>query len=205
MVKSNQIEEFINYNFIPFSKRQCIKRIFFIGIASYTLCILGLLSVPWVVVTSLLFCIPALFLLLLTKSNDLKLNRFLCDGIYHMTMSIIFNLAAYRVVAWKNGTMPALLMVFMSLLILSYVVCTLVVHLSIKHQYYRANATSRKVSLLAFGGCLLGSMVARLSLNNADQQLAVTLLSTILLLLSFVIGIGGLNLLKAWLYLRGTD
>ena len=200
MLKSNQIEEFINYNFIAFSKKQCVKRIFYIGIASYTLCILGLLSICWVAVSSLLFCIPALFLLLLTKSNALKLNRFLCDGIYYTTMSIILNLAAYRVVEWGNGPKPALLIIFVLLLTLSYAIFTLVVYLSIKHQRYRTNATNRKVSFLAFVGCLLGTMVARFSLNDVGQQLAVTLLSAILLLLSFVVGIGGLNLLKAWLY-----
>ena len=202
MVNLNSIEEFIEYNFIPFSKVQCIKRIFYTGIASYIICVLGFLSARWVVAVSFLFCISALFLLLLTKSNDLKLNRFLCDGIYHTAMSILLNLAAYRVVAWKNGPKPALLIVFVLLLILSYAIFTLIVYLSIKQQRYCANATNRKVSLLAFGGCLLGTMVARLSLNGVSQELAVVLLSAILLLLSFVIGIGGLNLLKAWLYMR---
>ena len=54
MVNNKQINAFINYNYIPFNKKQCIKRIILIWLFSAMLSIISNMKVFWIL---LLGCI----------------------------------------------------------------------------------------------------------------------------------------------------
>ena len=207
MVNSENIEDFINYNFTPFAKSQCIRRVLIIWAISISVGVIGRNNRSWLVVIG---CISAavslLFVYLLVAASLTRNARFLCDGVSYAYISVLLCIAAYRVIAFQIGGSGLLLIVLLGLWLISISLYTLLVFLNIKHGKYGNVPQKQNAVLLPFAGGLLGMGVVRLFLSDISQKTAIFLLSAILLLLSLLSSVGSVNLLKAILAKKiGTE
>ena len=198
MVEHEKISKFINYNYTPFDKKQCLKRLFIVWITSVALSLLGEKNIPWMLMLGLIdLSISIMFITLMARYNQLQIARYLCDGIFYLYMSVTLNLASYRIMAIQNGSNWMLATILMSLLMICICIFVYIVFLNIKSENYSEKSIpKRTISLQCLGG-IVGVFVARSLLPGQSQQEALTLLSYMLLILSFIMGIPSITLLKA--------
>ena len=203
MVNNKNIEAFINYNYIPFSKSQCLKRLIFIWAISILLCFIGYFNILWIIFLVIFnLVISVLFLTIIIKFSSSKNSRFLCDGFFWLYTSMLINLVSYRLMTLLIGENPLLLIILLLLLLVCIFIFSLVVLSNIKADNYNIATVNNKTSLLPFLGGLFGTLVARIFLQGQSEQAGVSILAFALLILSFIISIPSINLLKVFLYKR---
>jgi len=197
MVKN--IEDFINYAYTPMRKKQCIKDLLFIWAASIIVCMLGQRKVFWIAslgITAL--SVTAYFAFLMVERIDAKETKFICEGISSLHIAVLFNLGSYRVMVLGSEPKPFLMLLFLLLLIISILVFLLVVKRNIKRAFYSTEQKNTKTALWSLVGGASGIISARIFLADVIAQKPTVFFSSILLLLSFAIGSGSLNLLKVY-------
>ena len=170
------------------------------------LCLLGEEFMLWVVpigILTLLF--SSLFIVLLVKYSQSQISRYLCDGVFCLYISIILNLASYRVMTLHSDSSCGLAILLMSLLVACIIISLFVVFFNIKSGKYSEAAPSKGIASLPFLGSAIGILVSRLLLQGQTQQEALSLLACVLLILSFIMSIPSLNLLKALFYKQYKD
>lgn len=203
MVNGENIDAFINYNYVPFSKTQTIKRIIMIWISSVALCFLGKGSMLWVIPTGIVsLTISVFFAVLITKYNFSKTSRYMCDGVFYLYMSIILNLASYRVMTLKIGANWLLLIILLLLLLACILLFMIVTLLNIKAGRFVQKNASKKVVSLPFICGLCGILVAKFVLQEQTQEATLQMGAILLLILSFVVSIPSVNLLRVVMYRR---
>ena len=98
MVNNKNILAFLNYNYTPFSKVQCIKRALMVWAASAALCLVNQPFELWIVPLAIAnVMVSMLFTALMAKFSQTQSARYLCDGIFYLYMAVLLNLASYRV------------------------------------------------------------------------------------------------------------
>lgn len=196
----NNITHFIDYNFVPFSKGQCIKRMMFIW----------LLNIPFyffknsILFLGLFFSIINLivsvcFIRLIYKFADSKSSRFICDGIMYLYISILLITFSYIALTFVIGEKILLLCILLCALLLFVFLFTKLVYKYIMEDRYNVRSGNKKINSLPFIGAFSAILLARLFLNDISNNLAVTLFSMCLLFLAFIISIGSINLVKVLL------
>ena len=203
MKNTEQISSFIMYNYIPFDKKQCIKRLLVIWVTSFILCFINGPTLPWVLTIGLTdICLSVILVSLIVRYSQSQTSRYLCDGFFWLYISVFLNLTAYKIMVFQGNSNWTLAIV----LILSLMVCIfffiLVTLLNIRSGKYSKTNFSKKIVSLPFFCSAIAVLTARLSLQGASQQVALKALAYILLLLSFVTSVPSINLLKAWFYKR---
>ena len=111
MVKRESIISFMNYNYTPFSIKQCLIRIVLVWVLS-ALCCIGEFS--WLIIYIIIFFDIAISAVFGTLSK--KISRYLCDGLFCLYVSIILNQAAYRVLTLLVDVNWSLSLIFLALL-----------------------------------------------------------------------------------------
>lgn len=199
MVKRESIISFMNYNYTPFSIKQCLIRIVLVWVLS-ALCCIGEFS--WLIIYIIIFfdiAISAVFGTLMIKFSSKKISRYLCDGLFCLYVSIILNQAAYRVLTLLVDVNWSLSLIFLALLILCVCTFLILVFYNIKCDKYNIQSSAKKSFLFSFVGSGCGLLFAKLFLQDISNNHAILLVSILLLLLSFITSIGSLNLLKIFL------
>lgn len=205
MVNKNNMDAFLSHNYVPFRKTQCFMRILWIWGIGLSVGLLGTENEVWI--TSVILAnilISSRFFFLLTRESSTRNARFICDGVFYAYISVMLCVASYRVVALCAGDNLLLLISFLILLLINNVIHILIVYSHIKKNSYGNTFHNQKKILLPFAGGLLGMFAARLLLHNLTQDIAIMMIVICLLLLSFLFGIGSINLLKAILYKQQT-
>lgn len=196
----NNLVAFINYNYIPFSKSQCIKRLVTIWLLSIGVSLVGTHTIIWSLVFSVInIVVSIIFIVLILKFSLSKIARFLCDGITFLYIAIILNLGSYKFLTLLVEENWMLCLIFLSFLLMDITIFTIVVYKNIKSNKYSAQSNSKKVIWLPFVSTTCGILASRFFLQDASQETNIILVSTILLFLSFITGIPSINLLKAFL------
>lgn len=158
-----QIDAFLKFNYIPFSKTQCIKRLVLAWAAGAVLCFLGGLAAPWIL-TAAAVCllISALFVALTVKYSQSQMSRYLCDGVFWLYISVILNLASYCVTALITGSNWVLLALQVTVLAAFILAFVPVVVSNIKHSKYTETAAPPKTALLPYLAAALGMGAAKI-------------------------------------------
>ena len=196
----NNITHFIDFNFVPFSKSQCIKRI---------MCI-WLLNIPFyffknsILFIGLFFLIINLiisicFIRLIYKFADSKSSRFICDGIMCLYVSILLVTFSYIALTFVIGEKILLLCILLCTLFLFVFLFTKLVYKYIMEDRYDVRLGNKRINSLPFIGAFSAVLLARLFFNDISNNLAVTVFSMCLLFLAFIISIGSINLVKVLL------
>ena len=197
MVTHRNIDDFVNFHYIPFCKAQCVRRILAIWVIGLAISVLGLHNRNWL---AIIICVNAMITLafsyLVIKAGANRKSRFLCDGIYYAYLSVLLCIAAYRVISLQIGENKILLILLLGLWSICILLFALIVFLHIKHGRYRNPPQVQKEIIFPFFGGIIGIAVAKFYLRGTSQETMFLILSVVLLLLSFLVGIGSLNLLK---------
>ena len=206
MIDKKQIAEFVNYGYKPFSKKECIKRIFLIWILSTALCFLGQNNTVWFIVLFLInFFITVGFTYLLIKKSQEKSSRFLCDGTAYLYYSILLNLAAYRFLTLFSPPNILLAISLLAVLPVCIILLLMLVYRNIKKDRYNKNYIATGACGLPFLLGILGFTTAKVFMKDVDQESSILIIAVCLVFLSGLMSIGSFNFLKFILLRRISD
>lgn len=202
MEKQDNIKSFIDYKFVPFKKSQCLKRIIIIWLIGFILCFLGTGTSAWLIAISIYNIIDSvvLFALLFKYSNN-KISRFICDGVTYLHVSVLLNLASYRVIVIFSKDDWRLALILILLLLICICAALFIVLSNIKKNNYSDSGSKYKgIIPVIFGAG--GLLFAQAFLQGLTQNSIINLLAILLMLLSLLIGMGSVQLLKVYFSLR---
>ncbi len=190
------IENFINYNYIPYSRRQCVKRTIWLLISCAVCGNVGGLSYAWICVGALIFFAAVAVLINNGRKNKGAMQqRFIADGVFYLAISLTLNLLSYRTYTVSKGENLLLLLVLLGILAASMTAMLSVIHRNIeKDNYSKKNAVGTSAGSMIFSA--LGVLLAPFILAGQSQDTYIMIIASILLFLSVLIGVGALNLLK---------
>ena len=181
------MDAFVSYGYTPFRKGQCVKRILFLWALSAGVCFIGERRVWAVGLAAGAVCVSVFFAVLIVRHSSTKRARFLCDGVFSLYLSLLFNLAAYRLFALETGDSWMMAVGFLLLLFGCVLVFLFITFRNIKKGVFSKEPTAKQTAILA----------ARFLLTGQPQQTVFRLTGALLLILSLLISIPGINILKA--------
>lgn len=203
MVNKKNILAFLNYNYMPFSKAQFIKRALMVWAAGAALCLVNQPLKLWIaplVITNVI--VSMLFTALVAKFSQTQPARYLCDGIFYLYMAVLLNLASYRVMTLQIGSNWLLAIILIGMLAICILAYLLITFSNIKSgRFLRENYSKAGASLPIICGSA-GILAARALLQGQSQNVALTFIACVLLILSLIMGIPSVNILKVVLYRR---
>lgn len=205
MVNNQKINAFIDYQYTPFRKGQCVKRLIIIWLLSAAFCLIGDCAAAWAIFLGVFnVLVSALYIALIVKYAQSKASRFLCDGFFYLYLAMILNFASYRIMTLQSGSNWLLLIFLLSLLLICIVIFLFVVFYHIKADQFNPEnpANNRKAGPLPYllGGC--GILAANILFKGQSEQVGLMILSFALLILSLLLGIGSLQFLRLMLMIK---
>ena len=199
MINTENVQKFIDYNYVCFSKKQCVKRVLIMLLFSTIVCILKPQKWACVLFFGLAYLLISIFFiyLILKRPND-KISRFWCDGFFYLFISIILNFLSYKVLSFRKENILWVGLAFLLLLFLFIMLLVLIAFINIKNNKYEKEKRINKIYPFVFA--LLALIISKALLRDLSGAETWQIVSGCLLLLSFMTSIGSLNLLKAYLY-----
>ena len=182
---------------MPFRKGQCVKRILFLWVLSAGVCFIGERRVWAVGLAAGAVCVSVFFAVLIVRHSSTKRARFLCDGVFSLYLSLLFNLAAYRLFALETGDSWMMAVGFLLLLFGCVLAFLFITFRNIKKGVFSKEPTAKQTAILPAAGGAVGVLAARFLLAGQPQQTVFRLTGALLLILSLLISIPGINILKA--------
>ena len=197
------IQHFLDHQYIPFSKKQCIQRILLIWALSLVPVFVGKQAVTWAFVLAVPnLIISILFVLLILRYPQSRMARYLCDGITFLHLAVLLMLSAYRIIAFASGKNVLLLLLLAALLLVDLLVFFFLTLRNIAADKYRPDNANSCGAVIPYVFGAVGIVFAGVFLTSQRQKTALTILAVCLMILSLLIGIGSLNLLKAYFSFR---
>lgn len=199
MNKKN-IQNFIDYNYVPLSRSVCIKRILILWIFNIPFYLLDKFSFFVGIIFSIVnLFVSAVFIKIAKNKTDNKESKFLCDGIACLYYSIILNIASYIALSFNNGYNYFLLITLILSLAVCIAVFVLLIFKFIKDDKYNKNSGVGKYALIPFCGGLFGISLGRLFFSGNDNtQAGIIVIAMCLLFISYMLSIGSLNFVKLY-------
>lgn len=137
------------------------------------------------------------FVLLIARHSSAKRARFLCDGVFCLYLSLLFNLAAYRLFALETGESWMLAAGFLLLLFGCMLAFLFITFRNIKKGAFSKTPAAQRAAILPTAGGVLGVLVARFLLTDLPQRSLFRLLGALLLFLSLLMSLPSINIVKA--------
>lgn len=191
------MDAFVSYGYTPFRKGQCIKRGLCLWALSAGVCFIGERRVWSVGLAAGAVCVSVFFAALIVRYSSTKRARFLCDGVFSLYLSLLFNLAAYRLFALETGDSWMMAVGFLLLLFGSILAFLFITFRNIKKGVFSKTPAAKQTALIPAAGGALGILVARFLLTDLPQRSVFLLLGALLLCLSLLMSIPSVNILKA--------
>ena len=190
------IENFINYNYTPYSSKQCLKRAIWLLIACAVCVFVGGLSYAWIFIGALIFCAAVSVLIHNGRKNKGTMQqRFIGDGVFYLAMSLTLNLLSYRTFTAGKGENLLLLLSLLAILAASIATTHKIIQRNIaKNNYANGNAGGTSAGIIIFSA--LGVMLAPFILAGQTQDAYIMIIASVLLLCSILCGVGALNMMK---------
>ena len=199
------LQHFLDYHYIPFSKKQCGQRIVLLWALSLVPVFVGTRRAVWAFVLAVPnIIIGILFVFLILRYPRSRMSRYLCDGVTFLHLAVLLMLSAYRIITYESGKNVLLLLLLAAVLALDLLLFFFLTLQNIAADKYRPdNANSDGVVIpYVFGA--VGIVFAGVFLTSQRQKTALTILAVCLMILSLLIGIGSLNLLKAYFFWKNV-
>lgn len=205
-LSTEDIAAYLDYNYIPFKKTQCVGRIFIVLLSGAGLCLIRERSLLWAVPVGLLsLLITAAFIVLMVRFSRLRISRYLCDGAFGLYIAVIMNLGAYRCTALQAGSSVLRLIAMLGLLLI-WAVAFAAITISWIRAGKFSNADPSKPNFWLPGLFVFAGMgLARVFLQGRSQQTVFAVITGGLLILSLIMGMISSNLLKAWFCAKHMD
>lgn len=197
-LSTEDIAAYLDYNYIPFKKTQCVGRIFIVLLSGTGLCLIRERSLLWAVPVGLLgLLITAAFIVLMVRFSRLRISRYLCDGIFGLYIAVIMNLGAYRCTALQAGSSVLRLIAMLGLLLIWAAAFAAITVSWIRAGKFSSSDPSKPNFWLPGLFVFAGMGLARVFLQGRSQQTVFAVITVGLLVLSLVMGVTGSFLLKA--------
>ena len=203
MEVNQNILDFINYQYVPFSKKQCGCRILYLWLASVVLCLLPPHKPSW------FFCIfsgtvfvSGVFIYIMVKLANKQTSRFLCDGLYCLYLSILLTMAAYRINPYMYGYKVLKLVLFLLGLLVCVGLFLLLTFKNIKNGKFGTQSKSSIVPFIPYLFGFLGISFGKMIFPTLSEQQGTELFSLAILFLAYLVSIPSLQLLKFILAVR---
>ena len=197
MAVNQNILDFINYKYVPFSKGQCGCRILYLWLVGVALCLLPPHKPSW------FFCIflctafvSGIFIYLSVKLADKQTSRFLCNGLYFLYLSVFLTLAAYRINAYACGPNGLKLVLFLLGLLVSMGLFLLLIFKNIKDGKYGAQPQNSSTPIMLAFFAVLGTSLGKIIFSALSEQQGLQMISIVVLLIACLVGIPTHDLLK---------
>ena len=205
-LSTEDIAAYLDYNYIPFKKTQCVGRIFIVLLSGAGLCLIRERSLLWAVPVGLLsLLITAAFIVLMVRFSRLRISRYLCDGIFGLYIAVIMNLGAYRCTALQAGSSVLRLIAMLGLLLIWAAAFAAITVSWIRAGKFSNTNPSKPNFWLPGLFVFAGMGLARVFLQGRSQQTVFAVITVGLLVLSLVMGVTGSFLLKAWFCAKHMD
>ena len=205
-LSTEDIAAYLDYNYIPFKKTQCVGRIFIVLLSGAGLCLIRERSLLWAVPVGLLsLLITAAFIALMVRFSSLRISRYLCDGIFGLYIAVIMNLGAYRCTALQAGSSVLRLIAMLALLLMWAAAFAAITVSWIRAGKFSSSDPSKPNFWLPGLFVFAGMGLARVFLQGRSQQTVFAVITGGLLILSLVMGMTGSFLLKAWFCAKHMD
>mgnify|MGYP004469945055 FL=1 len=205
-LSTEDIAAYLDYNYIPFKKTQCIGRIFIVLLSGAGLCLIRERSLLWAVPVGLLcLLITAAFIVLMVRFSRLRISRYLCDGIFGLYIAVIMNLGAYRCTVLQAGSSVLRLIAMLGLLLIWAAAFAAITVSWIRAGKFSSSDPSKPNFWLPGLFVFAGMGLARVFLQGRSQQTVFAVITVGLLILSLVMGMTGSFLLKAWFCTKHMD
>ena len=205
-LSTEDIAAYLDYNYIPFKKTQCVGRIFIVLLSGAGLCLIRERSLLWAVPVGLLsLLITAAFIVLMVRFSRLRISRYLCDGIFGLYIAVIMNLGAYRCTALQAGSSVLRLIAMLGLLLIWAAAFAAITVSWIRAGKFSSSDPSKPNFWLPGLFVFAGMGLARVFLQGRSQQTVFAVITGGLLILSLIMGMISSNLLKAWFCAKHMD
>ena len=205
-LNAEDIAAYLDYNYIPFKKTQCVGRIFIVLLSGAGLCLIRERSLLWAVPVGLLsLLITAAFIVLMVRFSRLRISRYLCDGIFGLYIAVIMNLGAYRCTALQAGSSVLRLIAMLGLLLIWAAAFAAITVSWIRAGKFSNTNPSKPNFWLPGLFVFAGMGLARVFLQGRSQQTVFAVITGGLLILSLIMGMISSNLLKAWFCAKHMD
>lgn len=190
------IENFINYNYTPYSRGQCVKRVIWLLMSCAVCGFVGGFSIVWLCISALIFCTAVVILINNGKNNKGTMQqRFIGDGVFYLAMSLTLNLLSYRTFTVGKGENLLLLLIILAILAVSMVATHSIIRKNIaKNNYAKGSSGSTATGAILFSA--LGVLVAPLIIAGQSQEVYIAIIASVFQLCSILLGVGALNLMK---------
>lgn len=205
-LSTEDIAAYLDYNYIPFKKTQCVGRIFIVLLSGTGLCLIRERSLLWAVPVGLLcLLITAAFIVLMVRFGSLRISRYLCDGTFGLYIAVVMNLGAYRCTALQAGSSVLRLIAMLGLLLIWAAAFAAITVSWIRAGKFSSSDPSKPNFWLPGLFVFAGMGLARVFLQGRSQQTVFAVITVGLLVLSLVMGVTGSFLLKAWFCAKHMD
>ena len=192
------IENFLNYNYKPFTKKHAVENILLSLFFSLWVCVVEVNRMQWFIIMfalNLLFMAMTIFLC--GRYLNERITRYVCDGSTLLILSIAWVLTGYRLLVFDKGENFLLLFVLFLLLICGDFLIIVLTLRNIKlNKYAKKQKSTAFVWIPTLGG-MIGIGVARMLFKDLEMQDVFFLVAVLFVLLSFVGCYGCVLCLKA--------
>lgn len=202
-MNQENLQHFLDHQYIPFSKKQCIQRILLIWALSLVPVFVGTQAVAWAFLLAVPnFIISILFVLLMLRYPQSRMARYLCDGVTFLQLSVLLMLSAYRIITFESGKNMLLLLILAAVLALDLLMFFFLTLRNIAADKYHPENTKSGSAVIPYVFGAMGFTFAGVVLTGQSQEAALTVLAVCFMILSLMVGIGSLNLMKAYFSFR---
>lgn len=193
----DHIDLFLNYNYKPISKKNCVENILLVWFVSIWICVLGDNKMQWAIVVGVLdIAAVVVSLFLMIKHKNTPTARHSCDCGLMFSLSFAFLLISYRLQTKESGENFLLLAFLLFLLLLCNAGVLLLTLDRIKKNKYAIQSKSSGYAWIPIAGSVLGIVFARLFLPDIQEDKVLLLTAVSAIFLSCVCSVGSVALLK---------
>lgn len=204
-MNQENLQHFLDHQYLPFSKKQCIQRILIIWALGLVPVFVGAQAVTRAFLLAFPnLLISILFVLLMLRYPRSRMARYLCDGVTFLQLSVLLMLSAYRIITFKSGQNWLLLLLLVAVLALDLLLFFFLTLHNITADKYHPDSTKSGSAVIPYVFGAMGLIFAGVVLTGQSQKAALTVLAVCFMILSLLIGIGSLNLLKAYYFWRSV-
>lgn len=197
MLPKENVLHFIKFNYRPLQRNDIFKNLIILWLCSGITVMFGPIQeilIPIFLIMDLFYtclCIRALH-----EETIKEEIRFLIDGFQSLFLAVIGIVASYKIATLSFGNNLMLLLILLLLLVLDIIIFAFVVFSNIKKDSYVNQYAGKKITIFALTGGIVGALVSRSYLPKVSAAYSPLIVSCCIMILSFFLGIGSLNLLK---------
>lgn len=201
MINFDNYKNFVYHNYQPANIKKCIETILIVWLLSLLMIFINNIMIIDYLLIFMNLVMTVFYLVVTVKDKKAIVYSFIFDGVSSMHLAIIFNLFAYILLNLSIKLKPSVIIVFLSFLIISGLIFSIVIFFNIKRNYYsnRKSAVTTGTAIFTSAG-IMGFLFSRIFLKNAPEDIMLLVIAICFLLISIVFTVGVSYFIKIYAY-----